>query len=257
MSTRQSLSLPRSAGARTLKLQLEKAVQDYRNELDLWPPIEFDDPQYEAKILSNMELARARRNNDLLEQYFELGKHLNFHQDDIDFNKEDHVIGHFLYSYFEEENYPAISYLCDASISSLSRISSRDRVTILYSRQPQHSFSPILGNNDDPELDFDGPLINILAPQRSPGAGELWKPEDNRSYATIEQIVNSAVDLDEPYFEPRLDPTTTREFTPYFLTANYTQFDRHAESATPSGSASRNRSPSDRTDRPEKRARNW
>jgi hypothetical protein len=191
--------------SRSLKSKLETALDHYRQGLPLLPYISFNDQDYEVKIETNLNIARAREANEQLKQYFLLGQFLDLNPQDRDLNLKNHIIATFLYEYFDTES-PAISYLMDVSSYSITRISARDRQFIILSKSPSVSTTPSPPRSPSPASPASSHFPE-LDPAHSPvsGAGKLWITSRNTEYNppfTDQDLSTQARELDPPLFLP-------------------------------------------------------
>src|SRR3954470_13187249 len=97
------MPVPKTEKSRSLKLRLDEALSKFRNQVPLWPDLKYDDPDFLAKLDNKLDLARARRNNKKLQCFYQLGKYFSNHPDLLKLQQMDHLVGSFLFKYFEGE----------------------------------------------------------------------------------------------------------------------------------------------------------
>src|SRR3954469_25770558 len=208
MNARNSPLVPKTEKARSLRLKLEEALNKSRSNTPLWTSLKYDNPNFKEIMLGVLDLAQARKYNEILKYHCRLGKYLNEHQDKIDLSKKQHVARLFLFDYFDEEE-DAISYLEDVTIHNISYLSQQDRSTLLL-------LKPNLPNRDTPmyepekpdwiiERNFSPFAFDLSPPlQHHLGVPEMWRtlPEtpisNKRTREDDAEELNPS--LDEPLF---------------------------------------------------------
>jgi hypothetical protein len=195
-----------------LKLRLDEALYKYREQVPLWPDLKIDDPEYESKIENLLDLAQARKSNKELLFLYRLGKHLSSRIERINFQLKTHIVGSFLFDFFNREE-EAILYLEDVTMHSIYYISSQDRNIIVL-------LKPHLRNCESPPYEPSEPNWTVndllfspidppLSPEHHLSASEMWRtPSDPPTFTNKRRYDATALEeVDEPLFFTRpLDP---------------------------------------------------
>jgi hypothetical protein len=255
MNANPSQVVLQSPSARTLRSRLELAVASYYNQIPIYAPIPRHDPLFEIKFEDRLALAKARRNNDALYQYYFLGERLLDNPDVINDDFSTHRIAVFLFRYFE--GIPsAIFHLNDVSPYNIKRVSSNDRRNIIDIKphptpssqdSPQYEPQEICWSDEENVL---SPDVRVSSPSPGLGADDLWRDNEDSLIDHARELNTNSSD------EFRRDPTITRDFTPGLLsTSCLTQISRHSVPAASRRSATRRFSPLFLTERQGKRRR--
>src|SRR3954470_11717084 len=210
MSTPYSIPIPKTKKARSLKLQLDGALNKYQSQVPLWPDLKYDDRDFLEKLDNKLDLIKARRNNQKLQCLYQLGKYLSDHPESLKLQLKDHSVGNFLFEYFYGEE-DAILYLEDVSIHNIYYISTPDRNIILLLKPARPVPDSPRYEPQEPDWFIDGdftfsPFNRSPTPQHPLGESEMWRNSPITPPLARKHHIDDAEELEPLFNEPLFLP---------------------------------------------------